>query len=146
MPTVARWGTSAETISRSDWVCDKSLGKVSLSKSKDVCGVTAAPAPTNPPISGPKALSAAVAVPAIGPKSLSGVVQLPSTGPSSLNAVKTTLNIAPIYTDQSFSSNPASGSAGDIRYSSDTRYIFIHNGTEWHRTNGRQPGEPIVII
>jgi len=46
-----------------------------------------------------------------------------------------TLNID-IVSDQTFADDPSSGSAGDIKYSSDVEFIFIHNGTEWHRING----------
>lgn len=46
-----------------------------------------------------------------------------------------TLNI-PIEESQSFADDPNSGTEGEIRYAEDVNYLFIHDGTQWHRTNG----------
>lgn len=39
-----------------------------------------------------------------------------------------------------FAHDPGSGTEGEIRYASDTEYLYIHNGTEWHNTNGIPTG------
>ena len=143
MPTVARWGTSAATIEKSDWVCNKDLGKVSLINA-DVCQSNA---PVVAPVKGPANLSAVKSAPLVGPGSLSAVLLAPTTGPSSLGAIKLDFNIAPLETDQTtFADDPNSGVAGDIKYSSDAEHLYIHDGTEWHHTEGRQPGEPYTVI
>lgn len=88
------------------------------------------------PVAGPSSLTTSIEVPSAGPSSLVGSSAAPSEGPSGLSAEIPTLNIAPLYSDQSFADDPNSGSLGEIRYSSDVEYLFIHNGAEWRRTDG----------
>lgn len=56
-----------------------------------------------------------------------------------------TLNIeiedSPLFADDS-----NSGTEGEIRYSSDTEYLYIHDGTVWHRTNGKQIEFPEIYV
>jgi hypothetical protein len=199
MAFVARWGKSAKTTDRSDWVCNRSLNKVGLFKEKDICssgtvivlppasgpsslsavqlvpasgpgnlsstllppaaGPSRLSASANPPASGPSGLSATPGAPAAGPSSLVASLQPPAAGPGGLSAIKppsagpgglsstVTLNIAPLESDQStFADTPSTGTAGDIKYSSDTDHLYIHDGTEWHHTKGRQPGETYTVI
>ena len=187
MAFVARWGKSAKTADRSDWVCDRTLNKVGLLKEKDICssgtvivippasgpsslsavqlapasgpgnltatllppaaGPSSLSASANPPASGPGNLSATLLAPAAGPSSLAASLQPPAAGPGGLSSVKATLNIAPLESDQStFADTPSTWSAGDIKYSSDTEHLYIHDGTEWHHTKGRQPGETYTVI
>lgn len=187
MAFVARWGKSAKTAERSDWVCDRTLNKAGLFKKKDICslgtvivippaagpsslsavqlppasgpgnltatllppaaGPSGLSASANPPALGPSNLSATLLAPAAGPSSMVASPQPPAAGPGGLSLVKVTLNIAPLESDETtFADNAGSGSAGDIKYSSDTENLYIHDGTEWHRTQGRQPGEPYTII
>ena len=178
MAFVARWGKSAKTADRSDWVCDRSLNKVGLIKERDICssgtvivtpptsgpsslssvilapasgpsnltatllppasGPSGLSASANPPASGPSNLSATLLAPAAGPSSLVASIQPPVSGPGSLSAVKATLNIAPLESDQTtFADTPSTASAGDIKYSSDTQHLYIHDGSDWHHFNGR---------
>jgi len=187
MTFVARWGNSAKTAERSDWVCNRALNKVGLLKERDVCstgivivtppasgpsnlttgllapasgpsnlsstllapvtGPSNLSAATNPPVTGPSNLSSTLLAPAAGPSSLAASLQPPAVGPGNLSAVRSTLNISPLSTDEAFADTPSTtGSAGDIKYSSDTEHLYIHDGTEWHHTEGRQPGEPYTVI
>jgi len=59
----------------------------------------------------------------------------PASGLDIDSASKLTLNIE-IVSEQSFADDPNSGETGEIKYSSDTRYLYIHGGTNWHRING----------
>ena len=59
----------------------------------------------------------------------------PASGLDIDSASKLTLNIE-IVSEQSFADDPNSGETGEIKYSSDTRYLYIHDGTNWHRING----------
>ena len=173
MTFVARWGNSAKTAERSDWVCNRALNKVGLLKERDVCStgiviaippasgpsnlttglLTPASGPSNlsstllAPVTGPSNLSSTLLAPAAGPSSLAASLQPPAVGPGNLSAVKSTLSISPLSTDDAFAVTPSTtGSAGDIKYSSDTEHLYFHDGTDWYRTNGRQPGEPYTVI
>ena len=132
MPFVSRWGSNAETEPYSDWLCgDNTRGASVLAE--NLCpesGVLSAPT------SGPGSLSVGLQPPASGPSSLVAGLQPPVSGPSSLAAVKLTLNIAPLETEDSFADDPSSGSLGEIRYSEDHGFLYIHNGTKWHRYHG----------
>ena len=59
----------------------------------------------------------------------------PASGLDIDSASKLTLNIQ-ITEVQSFADDPNSGETGEIKYSSDTGYLYIHDGTNWHRING----------
>ena len=149
MPFVSRWGSNVKTEPYSDWLCgDNTRGASVLAE--NLCPE---PAVLSAPTSGPGSLSAGLQPPASGPSSLVAGLQPPVSGPSSLALtaflppvlgpsslvlaeVVPTLNIAPLETDESFADDPSSGSLGEIRYSSDTEYLYIHNGTEWHRYHG----------
>lgn len=98
-------------------------------------GPSSISASINTPAEGPSSLAAGVAAPSEGPSNLAAGVNAPASGPSGLSSEVPTLNIE-IVSDQSFADNSSSGTEGEIKYSSDVEYIFIHNGTEWHRTNG----------
>lgn len=132
MPFVSRWGSNVETEPYSDWLCGENTRGASVL----VENLCPEPAVLSAPTSGPGSLSVGLQPPASGPSSLVAGLQPPVSGPSSLAAVKLTLNIAPLETDDSFAYDPSSGSSGEIRYSSDTGYLYIHNGTEWHRYHG----------
>lgn len=151
MPIVSRWGPSADTVERTDWICDRSLGKVSL-LNVGFCTPIAAPAPpASPPVGGPKNTQAALALPSVGPASMQALPGLPSVGPASvqaalgvpsvgpatLTAELLTLNISPLLARQINFDDPATGSAGDILYSEDVDFLFIRNVVEWHRLDGK---------
>ena len=59
----------------------------------------------------------------------------PASGLDIDSASKLTLNIE-IVSEQSFADDPNSGETGEIKYSSDTGYLYIHDGANWHRING----------
>jgi hypothetical protein len=46
-----------------------------------------------------------------------------------------TLNIE-IVSSSDFALDPSTGTEGEIKYSSEDGFIWIHNGTEWHKTDG----------
>jgi len=97
-------------------------------------GPTGLDATVNAPASGPTDLSAGVAAPASGPTGLDATVNAPASGPTGLNAVKATLNITIEDSQDTLVANtPATGT---IEYASDVGYLFIYDGTEWHRING----------
>lgn len=49
--------------------------------------------------------------------------------------VSDTLNIE-IVASSDFALNPSTGTEGEIKYSSEDGFIWIHNGTEWYKTDG----------
>ena len=75
-----------------------------------------------PPVAGLDVDSAVLIPPTAG-------LDIDSAGPPP------TLNID-IVPSADFADDPNSGTAGGIKYSSGDGFIYIHNGTEWHRTNG----------
>ena len=87
--------------------------------------------PVDPPISGPSGLTATESVPAQGPSGLTATEAVPVSGPSGLTATKLTLNTAPFSTDQDalVATAPA---AGTIAYATDSGYLFIYDGSDWH--------------
>jgi hypothetical protein len=84
MAFVARWGKSAKTAERSDWVCNRSLNKVGLVKEKDIC--SSGTVIVIPPASGPSSLSSVQLAPAAGPGNLTATLLPPAAGPSGLSA------------------------------------------------------------
>jgi len=91
--------------------------------------------PQNLPASGLDIDSASVNSPASGLDIDSASTIAPASGLDIDSASKLTLNIE-IVSEQSFADDPNSGETGEIKYSSDTRYLYIHDGTNWHRING----------
>jgi len=86
------------------------------------------------PANGPSDLTPSLAAPASGPSDLTPQVDAPVSGPSGLGAVKLTLNInIEASQDTIVAKTPA---VGTIEYASDAGYLFIYDGTDWHRTNG----------
>ena len=90
----------------------------------------------DPPASGPTTLGASVNAPAEGPTGLGASVNAPAEGPTGLSAAKLTLNIN-IEASQDTIVAKTTEPAGTIEYASDVGYLFIYDGTDWHRTNGR---------
>ena len=90
----------------------------------------------DPPASGPTELGASVNAPAEGPTGLGASVNAPAEGPTGLSAAKLTLNIN-IEASQDTIVAKTTEPAGTIEYASDVGYLFIYDGTDWHRTNGR---------
>ena len=91
----------------------------------------------DPPASGPTGLGASVNAPAEGPTELgaSEVFPAPASGPTGLSAAKATLNIN-IEASQDTIVAKTTEPAGTIEYASDVGYLFIYDGTDWHRTDG----------
>jgi hypothetical protein len=75
-----------------------------------------------PPVAGLDVDSAVLTPPTAG-------LDIDSAGPPP------TLNIE-IVSSSEFADDPSTGSEGEIKYSSGGAFIYIHNGTEWHRTDG----------
>jgi len=100
-------------------------------------GPTVLGASVNAPAEGPTVLGASVNAPAEGPTGLgaSEVVDPPASGPTGLSAAKATLNIT-IEASQETIVAKTTEPAGTIEYASDVEYLFIYDGTDWHRTNG----------
>lgn len=97
-------------------------------------GPTDLTASVNSPIAGPSGLAAGIAAPASGPSDLTASVNSPASGPSGLNAAKLTLNInIEANQDTIVATAP---DAGTIEYASNVGYLFIYDGTDWHRING----------
>ena len=89
----------------------------------------------DPPASGPTVLGASVNAPAEGPTVLGASVNAPAEGPTGLSAAKATLNITIEASQETIvAKTPATGT---IEYASDVGYLFIYDGTDWQRTNGR---------
>ena len=88
-----------------------------------------------PPASGLDIDSASLRSPVGGLDIDSASTIAPASGLDIDSASKLTLNIE-IVSEQSFADDPNSGETGEIKYSSDTRYLYIHGGTNWHRING----------
>ena len=87
------------------------------------------------PVGGLDIDSASVNLPASGLDIDSASTIAPASGLDIDSASKLTLNIE-IVSEQSFADDPNSGETGEIKYSSDTGYLYIHDGANWHRING----------
>lgn len=97
-------------------------------------GPTGLDASVNALTAGPSDLDAGIAAPNSGPIDLTTSVNSPASGPTGLNAVKLTLNIT-IEASQNTIVATAPD-IGTIEYASDVGYLFIYDGTDWHRING----------
>lgn len=89
----------------------------------------------NPPANGLDVNNASVQPPVAGLDANNASVIAPANGLDIGSVELRTLNIE-IVSDQSFSDDPSSGELGEIKYSSDSQYLYIHDGTNWQRTNG----------
>ena len=100
-------------------------------------GPTELGASVNAPAEGPTGLGAAevFTAPTSGPTGLGASVNAPTSGPTGLSAAKLTLNIT-IEASQDTIVAKTTEPAGTIEYASDVGYLFIYDGTDWHRTNG----------
>ena len=90
----------------------------------------------DPPASGLDIANASVILaPASGLDVASASVIAPNSGLDVDSTETPTLNIQ-IVPSSDFALDPSTGTEGEIKYSSEDEFIYIHNGTEWHRTNG----------
>lgn len=87
------------------------------------------------PAAGLDVNDASVQPPVAGLDVTDASVQPPVAGLDINDAVSPTLNIE-IVSSSEFADDPSTGSEGEIKYSSEDEFIYIHNGTEWHKTNG----------
>ena len=87
------------------------------------------------PANGPSGLTTSAGAPANGPSGLTPQVGAPVSGPSGLSTAKLTLNIN-IEASQDTIVAKTTEPAGTLEYASDLGYLFIYDGTDWHRTNG----------
>jgi len=76
-----------------------------------------------------------ILAPASGLDVASASVIAPNSGLDVDSTETPTLNIQ-IVPSSDFALDPSTGTEGEIKYSSEDEFIYIHNGTEWHRTNG----------
>jgi len=86
------------------------------------------------PISGPSGTTPELLAPSSGPSGTTPEILAPANGPSGLSGIKATLNInIEASQDTIVAKSP---DAGTIEYASDSGYLFIYDGSDWHRTNG----------
>ena len=87
------------------------------------------------PAAGLDITDASVQSPAAGLDITDASVPSPVAGLDIDSVVIPTLNIE-IVSSSEFALDPSTGAAGEIKYSSEDGFIWIHNGTEWHKTDG----------
>jgi hypothetical protein len=87
------------------------------------------------PAAGLDITAASVNPPVAGLDITDASVQSPVAGLDIDSAVIPTLNIE-IVTSSDFALDPSTGIEGEIKYSSEDGFIWIHNGTEWYKTDG----------
>ena len=97
------------------------INSVAITIDKPVAGLDITGASVVPPVAGLDADDASVIAPAAG-LDIDSVVIL-------------TLNIE-IVASSDFALDPSTGTEGEIKYSSEDGFIWIHNGTEWYKTDG----------
>ena len=95
---------------------------VNVTIDKPAAGLDIAGASVQPPVAGLDVDSAGLAPPVAGLDVDNAVVS-------------NTLNIE-IVSSSDFALNPSTGTEGEIKYSSEDGFIWIHNGTEWYKTDG----------
>lgn len=124
---------------------------VNVTIDKPVAGLDIADASVQSPVAGLDADAASVLppangldiddtlvipdAPAAGLDITDASVQPPVAGLDIDSAVIPTLNIE-IVSSSDFALDPSTGTEGEIKYSSEDGFIWIHNGIEWYKTDG----------
>ena len=102
---------------------------------KPAAGLDIADASVVPPVAGLDITDASVQSPVAGLDADDASVIAPAAGLDIDSAVILTLNIE-IVSSSDFAEDPSTGTEGEIKYSSEDGFIWIHNGTEWYKTDG----------